>query len=88
MSKGKASLSKASTYQEMAAFWDEHDLADFWDQTRPVEFEVDIQSERRYFALERDLSDEINEIAKKRGVHVETLVNLWIKEKLLEQKEL
>ena len=31
--------------QELARFWDTHDLAEYWEQTHPVEFEVDIQSE-------------------------------------------
>jgi hypothetical protein len=85
MSKGKASISRAGSYREIGEFWDEHDLTDFWDQTEPAEFEVDIQSERRYYALERDLSDEMIRIARKRGLAVETLINLWLKEKILEQ---
>jgi len=84
--KNKTSISKAGTYEEIAEFWDTHDLADFWEQTKPVEFEVDIQSEKRYYPLERDLAEEMNKIAKMRGVAVETLLNLWIKEKIVEQK--
>lgn len=86
MSKNKTSISKAGTYEEIAEFWDTHDLADFWEQTKPVEFEIDIQSEKRYYPLERDLAEEMNKIAKMRGVAVETLLNLWIKEKIVEQK--
>jgi len=88
MRKGKTTISRAGSYSEIAEFWDHHDLADFWDQTEPVEFEVDIQSEKRYYALERKLSDEISEMARKQGIAVETLLNLWIKEKLLEQRSL
>jgi hypothetical protein len=86
MRKGKTSISKASSYQEIGEFWSEHDLTDFWDKTKPVEFEVDIQSEKRYYPLERDLAEEITKIEQQRGVAAETLLNLWIKEKLLEQK--
>jgi hypothetical protein len=35
------------TVEEAAEFWDNHDLADYWDLTRPAEFEADIQ--RRVF---------------------------------------
>ena len=40
---------------EAADFWDGHDLTDYWDLTREVAFEVDIQ--RRVFltALEPEL---------------------------------
>ena len=86
MKKSKASISKAGSYQEIGEFWSEHDLGDFWDQTKPVEFEVDIQSEKRYYPLERDLANKVNKIAQKRGVAVETLLNLWVKEKISEQR--
>jgi hypothetical protein len=33
-------LAKASSYEEIGAFWDTRDVADYWDQTKPVEFEV------------------------------------------------
>jgi len=86
MRKNKSSISKASSYQEIGEFWSEHDLTDFWDQTKPVEFEVDIQSEKIYYPLERDIANEVSKIAQKRGVGAETLLNLWIKEKIIEQK--
>ena len=86
MNKNKTSISKASSYKEIGEFWLEHDLTDFWDQTKPVEFEVDIQSVKRYYPLERDIADEMTKIAQMRGVAVETLLNLWIKEKILEQR--
>ncbi len=86
MRKNKTLISKASSYQEIGEFWSEHDLTDFWDQTKPVEFEVNIQSEKIYYPLERDLANEVSKIANKRGVAVETLLNLWIKEKVIEQK--
>ncbi len=86
MKKNKTTISKAGSYQEIGEFWDEHDLTDFWDQTEPVEFDVDIQSEKMYYPLERDLANEITRIAQRRGVAAETLINLWVKEKLLEQR--
>ena len=45
MSDGKSSISKATSYAEMGEFGDTHDLTDFWDQTEPAEFEVDLQSD-------------------------------------------
>jgi len=44
MSEGEnaqlTSISKARTLEEVAEFWDTHSLADYWDQTHEVEFEV------------------------------------------------
>ena len=86
MSEDKSSISKAQSYKEIGEFWDTHDLADYWQQTHPVDFEIDIQSEVTYYALDTALSAEIRSIAKQRGVSAETLLNLWVQEKLQEEK--
>lgn len=86
MNKNRSSISKARSYKEIGEFWDTHDLADYWDQTKPVEFEVDIQSEVTYYALDNALSRRVRAIARQRGVSSETLLNLWVQEKLEEQK--
>jgi hypothetical protein len=86
MARNKSSLSKASSYREIAEFWDTHDLAEYWDKTKPVEFEVDIQSEATYYPVENALSKKIRSAARKRGVSPETLLNLWVKEKLEERQ--
>ena len=55
MDENKSSISQARSYREIGEFWDTHDLTDYWEQTEPVEFEVDIQSEVRYYALESNV---------------------------------
>ena len=49
MSQNKTSISKKSSYQEIGEFWNTHDLSEFWDQTKPAKFEVDIQTQRMYY---------------------------------------
>jgi len=80
--KNKSSISKARYYKEISEFWDVHDLAKYWGQTKPINFEVDIQSEVTCYALDIVLSKKIREVAKQRGVSSETLLNLWVQEKL------
>jgi hypothetical protein len=84
MSRSRSSISKARSYKEIGEFWDTHDLADYWEQTQPVEFEVNIQSEVTYYPLDIALSAQVRSIAMRRGVSPETLVNLWVQEKLQE----
>ena len=84
MSKNKSSLSKARSYAEIGEFWDSHDLADYWDQTKPAEFDVDLRSEVIYYALDTTLSAKVRSIAESRGVSPETRLNLWVQEKLQE----
>ena len=86
MSKNRSSISKARSYAEIGEFWDTHDLADYWDQTQPVEFEVNIQSEVTYYPLDAALVSKIRSVARQRGVSPETLLNLWVQEKLQEVK--
>jgi len=38
-----------------------------------------------YYPVEKGLSQEIRMIAKKRGVSSDTLINLWIQQKVQEQ---
>ncbi|RKZ92445.1 MAG: hypothetical protein DRR19_04185 [Candidatus Parabeggiatoa sp. nov. 1] len=73
MNVSKTSISNATSYQEMG---------EFWDQIKEVEFEVDIQSVQKYYRVERTLSDEIVLIAGLQGIGAETLLNLWIQEKI------
>lgn len=64
-------------------FWDSHDLADFWDQTRQVD-DVHIRIERSeyWLALKPSLAKRLRQLATERGIDSEALVNQWLKEKL------
>lgn len=76
MSKNRSSVSKAQSYKEIGEFWDTHDLADYWDQTEPAEFEVDIQSEVTYYAVDNELSTKIHSsklVAARKATRAEDL---------------
>jgi hypothetical protein len=75
------SISKARTLEEIANFWDTHSLADYWDQTREVEFEVRAKRRRRV-TLDPDIYAQVETWAHTRGILPETLVNLWLTERL------
>lgn len=71
-----------ASLREAADFWDEHDVAEYDDLTRPAQFEVNLQ--RRVFltALEPELAKQVVAFARRQGVSSETLINLWLTEKL------
>ncbi len=83
MSTAKSSISQAQSYQEMSKFWDTHDVTEFWDQTAPADFEVDIQSEVTYYPVDTTLSIRLADAARRRGISAETLLNLWVQERLV-----
>ena len=76
-----SSISKVRTIEEIAEFWDTHSLADYWDQTHEVEFEVRAQRRRRV-TLDPEVFLKVEAQARKRGLLPETLVNLWLVERL------
>ena len=82
MPANKSSVSKANSLKKLGEFWDKHDFTEFDDPNVPdVEFHVSVA-----IPIEPDLLSEIEELAHLRGINVETLVNLWLKEKLIEMK--
>jgi hypothetical protein len=81
------SISRARTLDEIAEFWDTHSLADYWDQTREVEFEVRAFRRRRV-ALDPEIYEQIQAEARMRGLQPETLINLWLLERLREVRQI
>ncbi len=74
-------ISHARTPEQIGEFWDTHSLADHWDQTREAEFEVRALRRRRV-TLDPEVYSEIEAQARARGLMPETLVNLWLAERL------
>lgn len=75
----KSTLSKANTDEEIGEFWDSHDFTDFDTTVPDVEFAVSFA-----VPVEVELFSAIEKEAKRHGVNVETLVNLWLQQKLAE----
>jgi len=82
MPANKSSTSKTNSLEKMGEFWDKHDFTEFDDpNASDVEFDVTVA-----IPIEPDLLSDIEELAHMRGIKVETLVNLWLKEKVVETK--
>lgn len=86
MKKSKSSISKARSYAAIGGYWDQHDLSDVWGKSKKVKFEVVAEPEATYYPVEKDLSAKIQSVAKKHGVSSDTLVNLWLEQKVKEQR--
>lgn len=71
----------AESLEQLGEFWDTHDFTEFDDPQAPdVEFQVACA-----VPVEAELLATLEQQAQRRGVQTETLVNLWLQEKLLEQ---
>lgn len=71
-----------TTLDEFWTFWDAHSSADYEDAMTPVEVEMDLSSSKVYFPVARDLLNQVRVQARRQGVSAETLVNLWLQERL------
>ena len=81
--KKQSSVSKADTLEKMGEFWDTHDFTDFDNiEAADVRFQI-----RCTVPIEPNLLSLVEKQARLRGITVETLVNLWLQQKLAEQKE-
>ncbi len=73
-----SSISNADMLEKMGDFWDTHDFTDFDDPGLPdAKFDVSCA-----VPVELDLLTLVEKQAKLRGIRTETLVNLWLQQKL------
>ena len=74
------------TLEDIAEFWDTHSTADYDDMTHEVHFEVNLNQPDKVtsVSLLPELSQTLTTLARDRGISLETLVNVWLTEKVLE----
>jgi len=70
------------TLEELSDFWDTHSSADYEDVMEPVEAEIDLSSSKVYCPVAKDLLLQVRQQARRQGVSTETLINLWLQERL------
>lgn len=73
-----------NSLEEFWEFWDTHSSADYEDLMEPVDVEIDVSSSKMYCAIAKDVLSQVRIQAHQQGVSTETLVNLWLQEKLAE----
>jgi len=69
-------------YEEAAEWFDTHDMSDYLDRMRPVDFSFDLRKNRDWVELERGIAKSVRKLAKKQNVPTRKLVNEWLKERL------
>jgi len=72
----------SASIDEIVEFWDTHSTADYDDEMQDVTFDIDLREEAFVVALVPELAEVIGREAKARGVTTETLVNLWLAERV------
>lgn len=77
-------LPTTDSIDELARFWDEHDLTDYEDELKEVTEPVFVRGQEPSirFHLSWQELERLREIASDRGVDSPTLVHEWVLEKL------
>ena len=70
--------------EELARFWDSHDLTDFEDQLEEIHAPVFVRGKKATFAiaLTPEEVQTLRRIARSQGVKEPTLMREWVREKL------
>ncbi len=78
--RARSSISRARGYEEIGDYWDSHDLVDV--PTEPISFSVAIKRRQFLVAVDPGMLKRLREEAARRGMRSETLINLWLGERL------
>ena len=85
--KTRDPIPEFETLDDVAEFWDMHSTADYDDLTHEVHFGVKLRkgaTSAQTVTLVPELGGTLQALANARGVSLETLVNVWLTEKVLE----
>lgn len=85
MTKKTNNIPKFKTIEEEAHFWDTHDFTDFESELEDVEimFELDQpRDETLVLRLQKKFKDQLQRVARSKGLNVSTLARMWLTEKL------
>ncbi len=76
-----------ASLEELVEFFDTHDMGDYLEQMQEVHFAVAIKRRAHLVAIDEEIADKLDEIAKVKQIPAEALVNAWLREKILGQEK-
>ncbi len=85
--KTAEALPKTDSIQELAEFWDTHDLTDFEDELEEVTQSVFAPRTAIRLDLESGEAEAVRKIAEAKGVPDKKLIHSWVREKMTKGKE-
>lgn len=86
MAKNKSKpLPEFGSLDQLVEFFETHDMGDYSDAMPEAHFDIDLKRRTHVIALEEDLAEKVSAIARAKHVPSKTLINAWLREKVLEQ---
>ena len=83
----KKQIPEFKSIKEEAKFWDTHDLADYWDEFKPVKVRVAKKlSEGITVRFDHETLEDLRTHAQEKGIGPTTLARMWVMERLKKEK--
>jgi predicted DNA binding CopG/RHH family protein len=81
--KRKSRIPTFANREEEAAFWDSHDISDYWDELQPVKLKVAKNlSKGITIRFDAETLEKLRQRAHEKGIGPTTLARMWILEHL------
>jgi len=81
----KLQLPRFRSIRELVKFFDTHDLGDYWDSLQEADFEIKLKTRRHVFGIEDKVARKLNEIARKKKIPSQVLIDTWLMERVSER---
>lgn len=75
-----------NSLEEAGEFWDTHDSTDYEEYMIPVHFDVDLKSSVHEVRVVHEVLEAVTKIARQQGLKTETLINVWLQEKVSDHR--
>lgn len=80
------SLPRFDSIDELIDFFETHDMGEFMEDMTEVDFEVDLKKRKYLFSLDAEVARKLSEIARAKKMSSEALANVWLNEKISEER--
>jgi len=80
-------IPKFDSIDALTQFFDENDMGDYLENKPEVNFDVNLQRRSCFIAVDEELINRLSEISRQEHLPSETLVNSWLREKILDYSE-
>ena len=81
----KNSIPAFRSQEEEAAWFDSHDISEYWDELTPVEVDFQLEKpkeENIVVRVQKPIKERLEKIARRKGLNISSLTRMWIMEKL------
>lgn len=77
------------SFDDLANFWETHEFTDYENHLQKVKYKIAPKPTRQFvLTLSDKLTQKLRKAVQREGVSMETLINLWVQERLRQYRSL